>query len=279
MKKNNTNTFKLNFESDYNIELDVLDELDRAFNGIKGKYFPESKPGRYIYNFFVDIEDGYLYVANCIIHLYAKDNLWAIVFETNGYHTRQHRGKIDLIYVGNCINYSYQGNENHHYISNSESISIISSDEFQRIENKKGTEMEQFELIGEEIVKVLVRDEYVQIEKDKLKYKEKSIEFRDYDNSEDLIGFEDLIRYLSDIKNPLIIAREHEILKMLPTQLEKLMTIDKFYQKSNYEDSNSPSNYDTYQMIAKILSTKDVSFWKEQKNANNHWTNWESGTL
>lgn len=49
--------------------------------------------------------------------------------------------------------------------------------------------------------------------------------------------------------------------------------------KENY-DNNRPSAYETWQMIAKVITTGDVSFYKPTLKPNTHWSNWpDSGSL
>jgi hypothetical protein len=62
-----------------------------------------------------------------------------------------------------------------------------------------------------------------------------------------------------------------------------LIQIDKWHHKE-YSISKDygafgqkPSSYETFQMIAKILVTKDTTLWKPTLPANNHWSNWKDG--
>jgi len=48
---------------------------------------------------------------------------------------------------------------------------------------------------------------------------------------------------------------------------------------SVYADDHHPGQEELYQLIAKILVTKDTTLWKPTLPANNHWSNWESGNL
>ena len=80
--------------------------------------------------------------------------------------------------------------------------------------------------------------------------------------------------------NPtLISATEQDVRQHIPKDIPKLMTIEKFHFVSAYNKSASPSNQETYKLIAKVLLTRDTTNWKPTQKANNHWTNWESGNL
>lgn len=260
-------------------EQDILNELDIAFKSVPNNDVRKIDDKTYFYNFFIDLEKGLLKTANSQIHLYADQSHWAIVFETNGYHNRQFNAQINLIYIGNCVKYHKTEYKERTYVSNSVMIELISGEEFNRVESKTGKEMGKFELISPDADEILIRNKKVKIENDKTKYAEKSISFRDYENPNKLIGFDDFVRYLSETEKELMSATEDEIKEHLPKDLQKLMTIEAFHQKSNYEPENIPSSYETYQMIAKILTTKDPKQWKPTLKSNNHWINWKSGGL
>jgi len=276
----NTRTINNDQQTNTNMkytEQDILNELDIAFKNSYKVHKIDNKT--YLYKFFMDLEHGYFNTANSQIHLYADKSNWAIVFETNGYQNRGFNAQIQLIYIGNCIKLKKEEDQGRINLSNFFTIELISEKEFKRVENKMGEEMEQFELISPDADSILIRNKKVSIEKDKTKYAEKLISFRDYENPNNLIGFEDLVRYLSETEKGLMSAKEDEIKEHLPSDIPKLMTIRSFHYKSIYEPENLPSTYETFQQIAKVLTTKDTNQWNPTLKANNHWSNWKSGGL
>ncbi|WP_162144113.1 DUF7003 family protein [Sporocytophaga myxococcoides] len=269
---------KIDFISPVNLNFDeqsVLNELNLAFKGIPGDRFPKSNENQIVYNFFPDLENGYMFIASSKIHLYADKNRWAIVFETNGYHNRQFNAQINLVYIGNCISYSKEISPERSYVSNFSSVELISQEEFKRIQNFKGLEMEQFELVDSDINEIKVRDVLLPVNHNGLEYEAFDIKFREYDNPKRLVGFKDLVRFLSETQKEVMSANEEDLRKNLPDTLPKLITIDSFHHKNNM----TPDSYETYRMIAKILVTGDTTFWKPKLTPNNHWTNWRSGAL
>ena len=51
------------------------------------------------------------------------------------------------------------------------------------------------------------------------------------------------------------------------------------FNKSQWQD-NRPSSYETWQLLAKVIATGDISIYKPTLQPNSHWTNWlESGSL
>jgi len=260
-------------------EIEILNQLDLAFKGIPNEYYPDGNKGDIKYNFILDLEHGYCVTASSRIHLYADKNRWAIVLEKSGYQNRGGDAEIELNYFGNCINCPVDKYPERNYISNSHNIVLISGDEYERIRNKEGSDMEQFELISPSANEVVVQGGKIKIEHDSSKYIHFGISPRNFDNPKHLIGFDDLVRYLNETNPTVISARENEIKEHIPADIPKLMTVGNFHFESIYRHPALPSSQETYQLLAKILAARDPSLWKPTLKPNNHWSNWTSGNL
>lgn len=260
-------------------ETDILKRLDLTHSGIPADDYPNAREQDVNYAFFLDLEHGYCETAGSKIHLYRDKKRWAIVFEKSGYQNRGDRSEITLDYVGNCINYPIDQFEDRNYISNSASISLITSEEYERIRNKAGSDMETFELISPDATEIEIHGQKVPIEKDLKKYLDLGIKPREYDNPNKLIAYGDIVRYFSDVNPSLVAATESEIKMHIRNDIPKLMTIDKFHFISKYDEKTPPSKQETFQLIAKVLITGDTTIWKPKQKPNNHWSNWESGHL
>jgi len=260
-------------------ETEILEQLDLAFNGTPSKYYPKGRTEDIKYNFFLDLEHGYCVTAGNRIHLYADSTRWIIVFEKSGYQNRGTSAEIELYYIGNCVDYPVDKYPEKNYITNSSSVILIDPTEFERIENNEGSEMETFELIGQNIKEIKIRDKFVPFDNNYQNYEKVGIQIRDYDNPKKLIGFGDLIRYLQETNPTIISAAEDEIRKHIPKDILKLITIDEFHFISAYEKTYPPSQQETYKLLAKVLVTQDTTNWKPTQKANNSWKNWESGNL
>lgn len=260
-------------------ETEILEQLDLAFNGKPSNYFPKGRPEDIRYNFFIDLENGYCEVAGSRIHLYADSTKWAIVFEISGYQNRRTSAEIELLYFGNCIDYPVEKSPERNYITNSSSVILIDPSEFERIENKEGSDMETFELINNEIKEIKIRDQYIPFENNYKNYEKVGIKIREYNNPNKLISFGDWIRYLHETNPTVISATEAEIRRHIPKDVPKLVTIEDFHFVSAFETSNPPSGQETYKLLAKILITGDTTYWRPTLEPNNNWKNWNSGDL
>jgi hypothetical protein len=260
-------------------EKEIFNQLDLAFQGIPSEYYPAGEKTDIKYNFFLDLEHGYFNTAGNRIHLYADPHRWAIVFEKNGYANRGGDAEIELNYIGNCINYPIDKYPERNYITNTSSIQLITGEEYERIQNKSGSDMERFELIDPIAKYVIVRGHKVTIEHNEKKYAHLGIKPRNFDNPRNLVSFEGLVRYLSETEPLIINATKGDIKAHLPGDLPEILTIDKFHFESIYNKNSFPSTQETYQLIAKILVTGNPDLWKPKSKPNNHWSNWESGNL
>ena len=227
-----------------------------------------------VYNFFLDLEAGYFYTAGSRINLYGDKSRWAIVFEKSGFGNRSGRAEIELNYYGNCLlNLDRAGYEDR-YICNSKYLTLITGEAFAKIE-------EDFELVSKKATGVNVRNIELPIEQDIDKYKAKGIETQDFDNPNNLIDFQSLVRYLDEMNPESLRATNEELRTSIPNDLPLLLKIDSWHHKSYSEHGGAkPSSYETFQLIADVLVTKDVNTWKPTLEPNNDWRNWpEAGSL
>lgn len=264
-------------------EKDILEELNLSYYGIPSSFYPKFNDETNIikYNFFLQLEDGYLNIAGNRIHLYGDENYWAVVFEKSGYHNCQGNAHIELEYVGNCINYCTEKYYESTYISNNIYIELISGEEYIRICNQGGEGIEDFELINPLIEEIHIRNYTIKMEHDIKKYENFGIKVREYDNSKKLIGHMDLIRYLMEVNSDVVLATDEEVRTLIPKDIPKLMTISSYHYIPSYDEDfkKEPSEQELFNFIAKVLVTSDVRLWKPTLSPNNHWLNWESGYL
>lgn len=264
-------------------EQEILEEFNLSYRGIDSSFYPKIENGCNImkHNFFLDLEDGYLNIASNRIHLYGDENYWAVVFEKSGYHNRQGNSHISLQYIGNCIDYPIMQYGENIYISNNLDIELISSEEYSRICNQEGEDFDDFELISPLIEEVHIRNYTVKMEHDIKKYENLGIKVRDYENPKNWIGYEDLLRYLIEVNPASVLATDEEVKTLLTKEIPKLMTIKDYHYISNYDKDMKklPSEQELFNIIAKVLVTRDINLFEPTLIPNNHWSNWDSGFL
>ena len=264
-------------------EKDILYELDKAYNNSNPLSIYESN---HIYNetkdeysFFFDLELPYTSVASSRIHLYSDSTYWAIVFEVVGCNIKEFYPEAQLVYIGNGIDYINNKDDLGNSKSNWDFIILSDIQEIESIKNKEGKDLELYRLIGKNVNTIKINDSIVKFKNDYKEFERKGISIRDYDNPQKLISFDNLIRYINETEPEILHINKDFIKKHFLRDLPKLMTIEKFHYTRNSIPSILPSQQELFQLIAKILVTKDTTLWKPTLPANNHWSNWESGIV
>lgn len=224
-------------------------------------------------NFFIDLDHPYIYTIGSRINLYANDTNWAIVFEKYEYRNRDYVVEIQLNYFGNCVmncNDPITGEP-----SNTKEVCLISKAAFENVESSLG------EVNKESAQYIQVRGLKVAVENDIKEYWSKGV----ISEGQDLIESKDFARLLFEEKPDLFYATDVELGQCLPVALPKILTIDHFHYKhydfySMPHRGDKPSTYETFQLIAKILVSKDTSLWRPKLQPNNDWRNYpNSGNL
>ncbi|HEY8999922.1 MAG TPA: hypothetical protein VIM89_01120 [Mucilaginibacter sp.] len=271
------------------------------------------------YTHFISLGQPYSYLIDCRLNIFVGDKeRWAIVTERLGYNPRAGTIELEISYFGNClINLdSYNGQLSNYYytyplkqnileettdgfVLNSDSKYWVIKDTkvylSQNIEDylNNGIELNNYQVgkigiedaarlivinhtdlfrasdkelyksIPEDLKKILVLDEWYHkdfIEIDSPNISDEHLNYI-YDFNRNLTGLNDI-----DIE---------AFSNMIRTQ-------ESNNQESNKSAwiNNRPSSYETWQQLAKVIATRDLSFYKPTQPANTHWSNWpESGSL
>lgn len=270
------------------------------------------------YNIFVSLGEPYSYLIDARLNVFrCDDNRWAIAVERLGYNPRGGYVTIDIYYYGNCILpiESFGNPTNNHsvlpidsdnfenttdgealtkeaafWIVRKQKVSLshkkkdyraagielreyepdeISIEEAARLaitkhrELFRATDAELYKAIPTDLRKILVLDEWYH--KDFMMQYEQvitEIEIQKAYNYSKSIGSLTGITF-EDFKS-MIVENEKEA-------------------KKNNQDSwknNRPGSYETWQQLALVIATNNVSHYKPTLKPNTHWKNWpESGSL
>lgn len=276
---------------------EILDILDNSADGY--------------YSSFVSLGYGYSYLIDARLNVFVGDNnQWAIAIERLGYNPRAGYIDLDIYYYGNCLinlesyndkpvnNYTIQPIENENFENSidGEYIKkdakfwlirghkitlehnkknyiqrniIVREDEFENIGIEdaarlliinnsnlfRATEVELYRSIPSDLKKILVIDEWYH---------------KDY-------NYQTIPEYSNEY---LRIIYEHNNIadSSFEEFAESFNKQSKFIQKIN--NTNKPSSYETWQLIANVIRKKDVKEYKPTLKPNTHWSNWpDSGSL
>ena len=196
---------------------------------------------------FINFDDGYSHVVSSKLHLFKDDNDWAIVFEKTVVNYRSYSHVVtEISYFGNCL----------------KDLPIVND----RLCNRLFIDVENdiYETYNKKDTANFNGNSILLIDK-KMLYNYTSDEYEDY-----ILG---VLRYYSD-KSPFIFNSTDETLrKCLPKNLKEILVLDSWYhlQYSKMNPVNLPSQQKTYQMLAKVLSTGDITLYVPNNKPNTNW--------
>jgi hypothetical protein len=287
-------------------EQEILDTID---NANKGGY----------YCHFVDLGHAYSYLIDCRLNVFRNDNdKWVVAIERLGYNPRAGAILLDIFYYGNCLinleQYNGQSTnyymiypidrENFHQTIDGERLLLeaqywlVRGEKVELSHNKQdyveaGIELKEYEPdeISAEEVGRLVATQYRKLFRATDQELYKSIP----DDLEKVLVIDEWYhKDFNELMQPEIsdeqLKQAYALQQKFKDQLE--MTLEGFtellrnqettntqWNKTQWED-NRPSSYETWQQLARVISTGDVNYYKPTLEPNTHWKHYpDSGSL
>jgi hypothetical protein len=287
-------------------EQEILDTID---NANKGGY----------YCHFVDLGHAYSYLIDCRLNVFRNDNdKWVVAIERLGFNPRAGAILLDIFYYGNCLinleQYNGQSTnyymiypidrENFHQTIDGERLLLeaqywlVRGEKVELSHNKQdyveaGIELKEYEPdeISAEEVGRLVATQYRKLFRATDQELYKSIP----DDLEKVLVIDEWYhKDFNELMQPEIsdeqLKQAYALQQKFKDQLE--MTLEGFtellrnqettntqWNKTQWED-NRPSSYETWQQLARVISTGDVNYYKPTLEPNTHWKHYpDSGSL
>ncbi len=268
------------------------------------------------YTGFILLGDDYSYLLDSRLNIFRNNEKWAIAVERLGYSSREGRISLKIIYFGNCL---YDFEEYNGEKLNEYSIYLVDDDSFENASDGENVKYDaEFILVRDKPLQIshnkldyqkagIVLGDFKSgqitwAEAGRLLVSQYSETFRALDS--------ELYKSIpSDLKKIMVIDEWfHKDYALLPIQssltddeirniynlpgFNKAVDFDSMLhawrQQEIYNDEwnkrqwneNRPSTYETWQLIAKVISTGNPSYYKPTLKPNSHWSNWlESGTM
>ncbi len=287
-------------------EEQILEELDSY------------KSGHYCH--FIDLGHVYSYLIDSRLNIFRNDNKeWAIAAERLGYNPRAGVILLDIYFFGNCLTNLDSYNEqitNSYTVSpidrNSFADTIdgetlktdakhwyIRGNQIKLSHNKKdyldaGINLKEYEpgkISIEEVGRLLITKHRALLratDEELHKSIPKSLEkilvidewyHRDFDEIIPLTISEDHMRTTYEFNKSLVKGEyplNYEDFAVMMRQHD--ISVNNHNQQQ--QQDNRPSSYETWQLIAKVISTGDTSLYKPTLPPNTYWKNWpDSGSM
>ena len=211
------------------------------------------------------LDNGYYYHGDQKLTIYRDAERWAMSIEVLAYNN--HEQTLDGItnhvaVFGNCI-LTEKRNDNDNFF-------IFAED------NNIDTFLEDDELyisyLNPEAKNIKVRNEIIPIIHDSQHYSLKAINLEYPDK---ILNYE-LMRGLIPEYSHLFWVTREEIAKKIPYELPILMTLNEWFHP-DLANGERPSENETFNLIAEVISTGDTSLYIPTNESNTHWKNWPEG--
>jgi hypothetical protein len=269
---------------------------------------------------FIDLGHVYSYLIDSRLNVFRNDNdKWAIAAERLGYNSRGSGITLDIFYFGNCLtNLEHSNGQDTNYYTvmpidwdnfndtvdgevlkkeakywniRGKQIELtqnlkdyrdagiepkeyepgkISLEEVGRLlitkhrELLRATDDELYKSIPRGLKKIFVIDEWYHrdfFEIDQPAMSDEQLKAT-YEFNKNLVGGD----YPLDFESFVTMVRQQE-------------QANNSYNQTQWQD-NRPGSYETWQLIAKVIATGNISFYKPTLAPNSHWRNWpDSGSM
>lgn len=212
---------------------------------------------------FPMLDNGYYFHGDQKLSVFADENRWSLLIEVLQYNNHEYdvNAITNTAYTfGNCIAGKLYDNDNFFYFASDDGVETFLEDE------------EDYRIfLNPEAKSIKVRDNIIPINHEPAFYLEKGIqlEFSSY------ICPHELMRSILPEYSDLFWVRRNEIIK-LPSDLPEILTLREWFHP-DLAMGQKPSETETFQQLAKVVATRDISHYQPTVKPNTHWRNWPEG--
>jgi hypothetical protein len=87
----------------------------------------------------------------------------------------------------------------------------------------------------------------------------------------------ELCRYLAAIARERVLTTPRERRVSVLPEMEQILQLNEWNHPNVVEDEERPSGSETFQQLARVLATGDVTLYQPSQPPNTHWSNWPEG--
>lgn len=225
---------------------------------------------------FPMLDNGYLYLAASRLSLHRTDTDWGMVIEVFGYSPRA--GLPDT-HIHTFASTLYNRDSPEQYKSRSAYENYLANHPHNEsrfvfpISSEDWKDTESCDHIAKGSTKVQVRGRVLKLPPLE-EYGRRGIELE----TPPQVHVFELCRYLADIEREKLLADAEERRISLPQDLRQILQLEEWHHP-NLVEGDLPSQSETFQQLARILVTEDLSIYKPSHSSNTHWKNWPEGGL
>ena len=221
---------------------------------------------------FPMLDNGYVYLAATRLSLFRTATEWAMVTEVFGFSPRVGLPNINVSTFASTLSArdpvtNYVSEEAHrNYLSNHPHDDARS---FEPIE--EGAWLDGELVADEPGVSVILRGEPMPAPA-RSGYGEVGIELQEPER----VHVFELCRYLAAVARDKVLATPTERRVSILPDMVQVLQLEEWNHPDLVRDQR-PSELETFQQLARVLSTGDVSLYRPSVPPNTHWKNWPEG--
>ena len=225
---------------------------------------------------FPMLDNGYVYLAASRLSLHRTETDWGMVIEVFGYSPRA--GLPDT-HIHTFASTLYNRDSPEQYKSRSAYENYLANHPHNEsrfvfpISSEDWKDTESCDYVAEGSTTVQARGRALKLPPLE-EYGRRGIEL----GTPPQVHVFELCRYLTDIEREELLADAEERRISLPQDLRQILQLEEWHHP-NLVEGDLPSQSETFQQLARVLVTGDLSIYKPSHSANTHWKNWPEGGL
>jgi hypothetical protein len=239
----------------------ILEILDRCCNNFR----------------FPMLDNGYVYLAATRLSLFRSPEDWALVIEVFGFSPRSGLPDIHIYSFASRLHnrdkpetyVNQKAYENYLAHSPNNESRFVNP-----IEEGAWQDEESGELVSDDANQVVLRGQSFRLPA-RGAYRRHGIELLDPDR----VHVFELCRYLAAEARERVLATQSELRISVRPEMSQILQLDEWNHPNVVDESERPSGSVTFQQLARVLETGDVSLYRPTQAANTHWENWPDGGL
>lgn len=238
--------------------LETLDECSKSFT-------------------FPMLDNGYVYLAATRLSLHRSVVDWALVIEVFGFNPRAGIPDICVTTFGSRL---HERDPRQKYVSAEAYENYLANHPhneyrfFHPIAAGDWEDEESLELVAGGATHVQLRHQELELP-DEVQLRAQGIERSEPPR----LTICELCRFLAASHRNEVLATPHERRVSVPPELVEVLVLEEWHHPDLASDDR-PSRSETFQQLAEVLVTGEVSRYQPTQAANTHWSNWpDGGTL
>jgi len=224
------------------------------------------------------LDNGYVYLAATRLSLFRSAEDWAIVVEVFGFSPRSGLPDTNVSTFASSL---WKRNQRDQYVNQEayENYLVKHPHDESRfvfpVDEGGWQDEEDSETVAENADTIVLRGRALSVP-GRDDYASHGIELEDPSR----VRVFELCRYLAAVEREVVLATSVERRVSVRPELALLLQLEEWNHPNVVDESERPSGSPTFQQLARVLETGDVSMYRPSIPPNTHWSNWpDGGTL